>query len=174
MTKVTVEVTGDHLDRIAQRTTPLRAVAEMVWNAVDGDATSVQLFVDENGLGGVDTVRVVDNGSGIRHERALASFKALGDSWKKGRVSGRGRRYHGENGEGRFTSFAIGSHVRWSTCWKEGTKFFEFRIVGKRDEPGVGWRGASATATPLHLGLRAMEDPIGGLAAECGGQTRRA
>jgi len=82
MTTVRVEVKQDHLERLVQRASPIGAMAELIWNALDGGATTVESFLEENDLGGLSAVTVADNGHGIAHEEALQAFRDLGDSWK--------------------------------------------------------------------------------------------
>ncbi|MEL7483667.1 MAG: ATP-binding protein [Planctomycetota bacterium] len=137
MQTVKVEVQSDHLDRLVQRSTPLHAVAELIWNALDGDADRVDVFVDENGINGIDSIRVVDDGTGIPHDVAMRSFKKLGDSWKKAkRTSADGRALHGEKGEGRFAAFALGTRISWQTCWRDGADTKHYTIVGTHDRLG--------------------------------------
>jgi hypothetical protein len=59
-----VEVQGDHLERLARRE-PSSALAELIWNALDADATNVSVEFPRNGSGGVERVIVSDDGHGI-------------------------------------------------------------------------------------------------------------
>jgi hypothetical protein len=126
--KLQVQLQRDHLKRLVERYTPINAVAELVWNALDGDATRVDVFLDDTELGAIESIRVVDNGDGIPHEVAVKAFGDLGDSWKKGKTSPSGRPLHGEKGEGRFAALAVGNKVRWSTRWRNDRTIFEYEI----------------------------------------------
>ena len=67
-------------------------------------------------LGGVDRVRVEDDGSGMPAEHCEEYFRPIGVSWKK-RAHGspvRKRALHGKNGRGRVRAFALGTRVRWT------------------------------------------------------------
>lgn len=132
---VRVRVERDHLERIASGS-PISGVAELIWNAVDADATEVRVVIDTNGLGGVDSVRVEDNGHGMDHERALHDFQRLGGSWKvTGRSEGQGRLLHGREGKGRWRAFSIGPKVTWTTTAKKADGSFEkTRIEGSRPD----------------------------------------
>jgi sensor histidine kinase regulating citrate/malate metabolism len=55
----------------------------LVWNSLDADATEVNVIFSLNALGGIDSIVVTDNGSGISKERAEHDFESLGDSWKR-------------------------------------------------------------------------------------------
>lgn len=109
---------GDYL-----KVSPLDAVAELVWNALDAEADEISIDIEYTGMGDDDIryvgqVTVVDNGHGMDHERARSAFLSLGDSWKKGlngRTVNRKRALHGKKGRGRFFAYGIGSHVRWTS-----------------------------------------------------------
>jgi hypothetical protein len=47
------------------RTRPLRAVSEIVWNALDADANNVSVDFRLNPLGALDEIVIIDDGSGI-------------------------------------------------------------------------------------------------------------
>ncbi len=157
MRELRVHVQRDHLERMATSRRPVDAIAELIWNALDADASRVQVEVVENGLGGINTIRVVDNGHGIPYEEALRSFESLGGSKKRagGRSPG-GRALHGRAGEGRFGAFSVGQRVTWSTRWRNSGKIDRFEIVGTRGE----------------LGLFRVEDPVPSQETETGTEVR--
>ena len=109
-----VEVQPDFLERLAAAR-PVQALAELVWNAFDADASDVRIEFDREASGLLEAVRVQDNGHGIRCDEAPALFTKLGGSWK--RVSKRShierRLLHGEEGKGRFRALALGRVVDW-------------------------------------------------------------
>lgn len=47
MQRYDVEVQGDYLERLS-KARPIPAIAELVWNAVDADATSVEIEIERN------------------------------------------------------------------------------------------------------------------------------
>ena len=78
---------------------------ELVWNALDADASDVRVSLGENELGGIDEVRVTDDGTGMTPESPSKSSnfsEALGrrarfalqasDHCTVGRGKGGGRR----------------------------------------------------------------------------------
>ena len=79
--KITVQVREDHLELLS-RAKPMNAIAELMWNALDAEATEVRVEFVENDLGGVDAIRILDNGHGLDYERAFVAFRNLGGSWK--------------------------------------------------------------------------------------------
>lgn len=96
---------------------PIAAIEELVWNALDADAHEVKIDVIQNSLGAVDAVRISDDGVGIDIDRIDSTFGGLGGSWKRERTTTNRlhRRLHGRHGRGRFKAFALGAHVEWRT-----------------------------------------------------------
>jgi hypothetical protein len=111
----------------------MAALAELIWNSLDADATRVSIRFDRNRLNGLQAIRVTDNGSGIPYESAPALFGSLGGSWKKlQKRSAGGRGLHGKSGKGRFIAFALGHRVEWRTKSKSGKENVDFTITGDR------------------------------------------
>lgn len=113
-----IEVQGDYLERLS-RARPVQAIAELVWNALDADATKVEVEIERNALG-MSAVVVRDNGHGLPHADAPTLFSKLGGSWKRNdqRSQTKGRMLHGQEGKGRFKAFALGRVVDWAVTYK--------------------------------------------------------
>ena len=127
----------DHIASLSAAT-PLKALEELVWNALDADATEVKIDLVTNPLGGIDAVRVSDNGTGIDILKVENTFGGIGGSWKRtsGRTPGAGRRLHGRRGKGRFKAFALGSHVEWRTTMASAEGgLISYAIVGDSETP---------------------------------------
>ena len=73
--RIQVEVQGDHLDKVS-KSSPLTAVTELVWNALDADANTVEVIVDSGDMG-TYAIHVKDDGHGIDYDKASAYFKGL-------------------------------------------------------------------------------------------------
>jgi len=130
--KFKVEVKLDHLSRLAAGS-PEAAIAEMIWNALDADATKIDVRFSE-GVLGVDEVIVTDNGSGIPYEQVESLFVALGGSWKAQKQKTReGRFLHGKDGEGRFKAFVLGRVVDWNIIYEVGRELRRYAIEGLSD-----------------------------------------
>jgi Histidine kinase-, DNA gyrase B-, and HSP90-like ATPase len=100
MTTVQLEAKSDHILRLAGVRDPFCAIAEMIWNAVDAEATTVDVHIELNAVDGVGEVIVSDNDHGMNHQECLMHFRHLGGSWKL-RPSRRGTSsgpLHGKNG----------------------------------------------------------------------------
>jgi len=134
MTRVTVKVESDHLEKLARPSRRLAGIAEMIWNAVDAEAEVVEVRVLENALQGVDSVEVNDNGHGMTQAEALKAFELLGGSWK--RLSDRSRNgkrlLHGSEGQGRWRAFSVGDRIRWITVADENGHRMQTTITGTR------------------------------------------
>lgn len=116
MTTLNLQAKQDFLERDAATRDPIRAIGEFVWNALDADATKVQVTLERNDLGGLSAIRIIDNGSGIAASSAQRDFGNLGDSWKRGtHRTGLGRAIHGKEGRGRLRFYSLAQRARWIT-----------------------------------------------------------
>ncbi|MET9654600.1 ATP-binding protein [Streptomyces sp. NPDC006460] len=116
MRRVHLEAAEDHVERLAKEHDPVGAVKELVWNALDADATKVTVAIERSAAGAVDKVVVVDNGDGITPEGCTTAFEKIGGSWKKfSHATVGGRPLHGRAGQGRLRAFALGAFIRWTT-----------------------------------------------------------
>jgi hypothetical protein len=128
---VPVNVQEDHLQSIANVKRPVDAVAELVWNALDADATEVRIIIARNNLTGLESIRVIDNGHGMDYRLAEETFGHLGGSWKKGKArTDAGRVLHGKEGRGRFKAFALGTLVVWSTRFRDDEAVISYTLTG--------------------------------------------
>ena len=157
MTEYTVEVQPDFLERQA-KALPIAAVAELIWNGLDADATAIIVDLEDDQLGGLRRVIIKDNGHGIPHADAPTLFRNLGGSWKKhgARTKGLQRQLHGQEGRGRFKAFALGSAVDWNITYAKDRQLLRYEItileqdirhVGIGDEAPV--RGRSPTGVTV-------------------------
>lgn len=113
-----IEVQPDFLER-QSKANPVQAVAELIWNGLDADATHVDVRLDYGELG-MTKIVVRDNGHGIPYEDAPQLFKRLGGSWKKsgGQTKTKKRMLHGYEGRGRFKVFALGRVADWRVTYR--------------------------------------------------------
>jgi len=158
MTTLNLHAKQDFLERDAATRDPIRALAELVWNALDADAKKIEVILDRNDLGGLSGIRVVDDGKGISAESAEHDFGNLGDSWKReAQRTSLGRAIHGKEGRGRLRFFSIAQRARWITTSQSGAEFSSRTIeihskslerceVTESDAPL-----ATVTGTTVHL-----------------------
>ncbi|MGJ5804928.1 ATP-binding protein [Streptomyces europaeiscabiei] len=114
--RIPIEVKPDFIEHVARRSDPVGAVAELIWNGLDADATTVAVSVEGDEFGGVRAVEVRDNGHGIPSEAVPSAFSGMGGSWKRNALGTQGgRQLHGRRGYGRFRVLALGSQAVWET-----------------------------------------------------------
>jgi len=135
MNETEVRAQHDHLDSLA-KATPLSALTELIWNALDADATKVDVTIKENDIDGIEEILVEDNGVGLPFDEAELAFGNLGGSWKKqaSRTKRDKRLLHGKNGKGRFKAFALGSDVAWDVCYADNGALLQYSVRGKRSQ----------------------------------------
>jgi hypothetical protein len=136
----------DHLEKVAKTSDPLRGMSEFVWNALDGDALHVSVEFDTNALGGIQAIRVIDDGSGIPPSALNQEYSQLGESWKKHveRTPKHGRAMHGKEGRGRLRFFSLAGISKWDSRFLENGKF----------------QTVTATIEAAALGSCAVSDPV--------------
>jgi hypothetical protein len=123
-----VEVQSDFLEKIT-RAKPVLALAELVWNSLDADASRVSVSLEYNELGSLAAIVVSDDGNGIRRADAPEYFRRLGGSWKKpGATTSGGRFLHGQEGRGRFKAFALGRVAEWAVVYERDAKLWAYVI----------------------------------------------
>lgn len=111
---VQLSIDNHHLEDLGA--SPRSAILELIWNGLDADATRVEVALSEQEMGGIDEIRVTDNGHGMIHDEAKAAFESLGGSWKQEAIESRdGRALHGKSGKGRFRAASLGQLIRWDT-----------------------------------------------------------
>jgi len=138
MKQIYVQAQADHIESLFKGT-PLAALEELIWNALDADAKEVKVDLITNALGAVDAIRITDDGTGIDATKADSTFGNLGGSWKR---TGKGtefsgRRLHGRHGRGRFKAFSLGMDVEWRTTMKAGDAMLSYKLSGTASQPGV-------------------------------------
>ena len=133
---VYIQSKRDHIVSLSAAT-PLAALQELVWNALDADASEVRIDLVTNPLGGIDAIRVSDNGTGVDILKVDDTFGGIGGSWKMGavRTPGANRQLHGRRGKGRFKAFALGSRVEWRTTMSTPDGLLSYTIVGDAEDP---------------------------------------
>lgn len=73
---------GDLVTRLARERDPVRAVVELVWNAIDAEADTVRVTLARSEMDAIESVTVEDDGHGITSDEVQATFGRIGGSWK--------------------------------------------------------------------------------------------
>ncbi|WP_063910043.1 ATP-binding protein [Herbidospora yilanensis] len=165
MSRVTVRLGRDHL--AGQIRSAVHGLAELIWNALDADATVVDITVDRDSADIICSVLVEDDGHGMTQVEAERDFGALGESWKPKAVVSRNRKraLHGSQGKGRYAAFGIGDTVVWkSVATHEGAGNFEIAITGVRERLDE-FEVSSPIAVVAETGTRVSIDRLGAAAS---------
>jgi hypothetical protein len=128
-THFTVQVESDHIKKLTTAR-PVAAVAEVIWNAVDADATRIDVEVEADAMG-MRAITVRDNGHGIPFDEVAALFGRLGGSWKvhRNRSKLKSRILHGKEGKGRFKALALGRVADWIVSYRDENHIFQYTIT---------------------------------------------
>ena len=165
----TVEVQPDFLER-QSKAQPVQAVAELIWNGLDADASRVDVRLEYGELR-MTKIVVRDNGHGIPYQDAPKLFARLGGSWKKpgARTKTKERLLHGYEGRGRFRVFALGRVADWRVTYRRATddlRGYDITMLGDNirevritDEETVDARttGVQIEVSELHREYRSLD-----------------
>lgn len=173
--KLKLEVQQDYIEKHINRRSLTAAVAELIWNALDGDAHKINLNFIENTMGAINALELEDDGHGIQYDIAQQAFRNLGNSWKKTKLlSPSGRQLHGRGGEGRLAAFAIGRSVTWDSRWLDNGKIHGLKISGNLDFLSEFEIDSVETKTTEKIGTKVsianLQDPVSSLLSEGGQQ----
>lgn len=107
MAELHLQAGDDHVERLAHENDPVRAVVELIWNAIDAEAPAVTVTLehdDTDGMGAITKTIVSDTGHGIDRDELDSTFGRIGGSWKRlaSKTKHNKRGLHGERGEGRL------------------------------------------------------------------------
>jgi len=131
---IRVQVQKDYLEKLSSGQ-PAQCLAEIIWNAVDAEASDVQVKFHKNELI-TEQIEIIDNGHGIAFHDAEALFSSLGGSWKSStqHSSNEKRFLHGQEGKGRFKAFALGRHVSWNIAYEMDGAVWEYEVRGTAED----------------------------------------
>lgn len=171
---VSISIQDDFLAR-QTRAQPIAALAELIWNSLDGEASSVDVEFERADLaGGLSKIVVYDNGEGFPRSEAAKLFGNLGGSWKRltRRTRTKSRMVHGQEGRGRYKAFALGRSIVWKVCYLEAGKPKAFEIsllesdlkdvaiTEERDAPGQA-SGVIVEIADIKRDFRVLESDEG-------------
>ncbi|SFI85448.1 ATP-binding protein [Methylobacterium brachiatum] len=129
-----VRVEGDHIRKLSSAK-PIQAAAELIWNAVDADATRVDVEIDTDDLA-TKAINIRDNGHGIPRSEVEYLFAKIGGSWKShgNRSKLKRRMLHGKEGKGRYKALALGRVAEWTVRYLDAGKLLQYKITIIRDK----------------------------------------
>lgn len=111
---IKVGIEPDAIERFANVTAD-QALEELIWNAIDAEASRVEIILHRQELERVNKLVIEDDGHGISVDDAEKIFGSIGGSLKrlKRRSPKLDRPYHGREGKGRYKAFRLGRHIEW-------------------------------------------------------------
>ncbi|WP_434460970.1 ATP-binding protein [Serratia plymuthica] len=109
-----------HLDSIA----PEKALCEYIWNSFDANAKNISVEINANGIGGLSSIVITDDGDGIKFDELDQTFGNFLDSQKNIKRTPITR---GKKGRGRYTFFKFADRATW-TSWNNN-ETFDIEIV---------------------------------------------
>ena len=132
MARVKVTIDPTHIDSLIG--TPRRGLIEAINNSFDADASNVRVELDRTPTDGIDSIRVIDDGTGIIFEDATPGFSQISGSWKalESHTKRLGRTLLGSNGKGRFNAYALGNRLDWRSVVAREGRFYATRITAHR------------------------------------------
>jgi hypothetical protein len=127
-------VEKDHIESLT-KANGINALAELLWNSLDADASEVKIEYVPTKLGNYEYIKIIDNGHGLTYEKAQDVFSRLGGSEKKNKTqSPNGRQYHGKEGKGRYKGLALGDLVKFTSVYQTNGTASEFTIIIDRNQ----------------------------------------
>lgn len=161
---IDIGVEKDHIEA-QTKANGITALAELIWNSLDADATEIIVDYRATPLGGYEYIKVKDNGHGLTYVKAQDVFSRLGGSEKKVRTqSPGGRPYHGKEGKGRYKSLALGDFVEFLSMYEEDGRISQFTATIDRNQlsktefsdlktlqKGKGSKGLQITITNVNV-----------------------
>ena len=169
MEDLVLTASDDHVARLAHEGDPVRAIIELIWNAVDAEATNVVVTMERSSMDAIDQVRVEDDGHGITSDEVASTFGRIGGSWKSLSAKSKNhKRYlHGRLGEGRLRAFALGSRVSWVSISDNAIGQREqITITGSRsNRDRFRWEATPSTAASTGTVVTAHNDEQRSLSA---------
>ena len=131
---IDIGVEKDHIESLT-RANGISALAELLWNSLDADASEVKIEYAATKLGSYEYIKIIDNGHGLTYEKAQDVFSRLGGSEKKNKTqSPNGRQYHGKEGKGRYKGLALGDLVKFTSTYQSNDTTSEFTITIDRNQ----------------------------------------
>lgn len=132
--RITLAVGESHAVANTRCAKPIVAIEELVWNSLDADATEVNINLHRNDLDMVDSIEIVDNGTGIDFTQWKSHFGKLGDSHKiSQKFTKSKRRMHGKFGKGRLKALGLGELVTWISRYVgEDGELHSYEIKGNK------------------------------------------
>lgn len=147
-----------------------QALEELIWNAIDAEASQIEIEFHRQDLDGIVRIVIHDDGHGISIDDAEKIFGNIGGSLKrlKRRSPKLDRPYHGKEGKGRYKAFTLGRHIEWHSRTLTNGTISAFSValdasnlkaakIGS-PEPCDGSPGCQVVIDDLHNGVSVLDN----------------
>ena len=123
--KKKVQINNESIESIVKKDYK-EALVEYILNAFEANATEVAIVSTLNPLGGVDEIKIIDNGTGIDHSALSQTFESFLSSNKQPLLKpisfGRNK------GRGRYSFISFANSATWQTTYADKDKLFSYTI----------------------------------------------
>jgi len=104
----------NEIKKFVERTKPVEALSEIIWNSLDANSTKVSINIKRDQFENIQKVTVVDDGDGMELKELEAKFLSWGESEKaSSQMDASSQKVHGKIGKGRFKGYRLGDSVEW-------------------------------------------------------------
>lgn len=113
---IRVGIESDAIEKFSNVTVD-QALEELIWNAIDAEASRIEIILHRQELEAINKIVIEDDGHGISVDDAEKVFGSIGGSLKRlnRRSPKLDRPYHGQEGKGRYKAFKLGRHIEWNS-----------------------------------------------------------
>jgi len=126
-------ITSKSIEQSGLPTDYQKAVAEYIWNGFDANASIVQINVDANEVGFINSFTISDNGDGINIENIDQTFGHFLD-FQKTQTFNKDGFVKGKKGKGRFSFQQFCNKAIWNTTFKtKNNETLNYNIEIKED-----------------------------------------
>jgi hypothetical protein len=129
MKKHTAKITSKSIEQSGLPSDFKKAIAEYIWNGFDANASIVELYIDANAVGYINSFSISDNGFGINLGRIDETFGQFMDSHKTKTFDQNGF-VKGKAGKGRFSFTNFCNKAIWETTFEsKESDFLKYNIT---------------------------------------------
>lgn len=160
--KKNTQITNLSIESAGLPKDPKLVIAEYIWNGFDAKATEVDIAIDSNELGYINSISISDNGEGIVFDTLPYSFGNFLDSVKKTSIK-RSSYTRGKKGKGRFSFSLFATRAIWNTIVREEGVLKTYRIQIDRDSKEQYDVSESTLVENQHTGTQVRLEGVFGL-----------
>jgi len=120
-----VQINNESIESIVKKDYK-EALVEYILNAFEANATEVSVVSTLNALGGVEEIKIIDNGAGIDHSTLSQTFESFLSSTKQPLLKpisfGRNK------GRGRYAFISFANSATWQTVYADNGRLLSYTI----------------------------------------------